>query len=192
MIRANDDGLVWSAEPPLSDADLTATVEQIRSNLRRHYQWVDSDDLAGYAALGAMQAAGSFDPSRGMTLLHYVAVRGRLLAIDRMRADGVLHRRSVRHPVILHLRENTDGAREDLEDRRMGDLTARLAVRDQVDHLLRRLPQRDRQLAVLYYGFGLTFKEIACIQGASESSISLRHRALLRRLRRLAPDHTAS
>ena len=56
--------------------------------------------------------------------------------------------------------------------------------RDLVEHLQKRLETDDRRLLQMYYADGLTFAEIGMVLGVTESTVCLRHTALMRELRR--------
>jgi DNA-directed RNA polymerase specialized sigma subunit len=145
-------------------SDHIALARQISARMKRRYTWVAIDDLYSYALLGLTMAANAFDPSRSVPFASYAFRKAAFWAIDEMRKDGVLCRRTSKAgPRMLPLGE----------------------ARDLCAALFGRLPARDRQLLLLYYTDQLTFKEIAAAMDVSESSVCLRHKALIGKLRRL-------
>jgi len=154
-------------------------VQQIARRLNRCYSWVDRDDLRGYASLGLALAARSFDPGRGIPFARYAATKATFLAVDEMRRDGLVQRdRRGRHPRMVPLQM-------DICDPGARDRRDRVEKRDLCEALLRKIRSEDRQLLLMYYADELTFREIAEVFSISESAVCLRHKALMRRLRRL-------
>jgi RNA polymerase sigma factor (sigma-70 family) len=166
---------------------------QIASRLKRRYTWVSMDDLYSYSLLGLTMSADVFDPNRGVPFPNFASQKGMFWAIDQMRKDGVLRRRSSAStmPRVLPFSE-AGGAADgdepwmpDVRDRHAEEDRKLMEARDLCAALLQQLRAQDRQLLVMYYSQHLTFREIAKVFGISESSVCLRHKALIRRLRRL-------
>ena len=58
-------------------------------------------------------------------------------------------------------------------------LTSAPAARDSLRSAFLCLPATDRQFLLMYYGDGLTLREIGCVLHISESTASLLHEALI-------------
>ncbi|MCK5114390.1 MAG: sigma-70 family RNA polymerase sigma factor [Phycisphaerae bacterium] len=166
---------------------------QISSRLKRRYTWVAMEDLYSYALLGLTQSANAYDPSRGVPFPNYASQKGMFWAIDEMRKDGILRRRSSANmPRVLPFSEavlsaNTDeGWTPDIQDVKADHAKNLMEVRDLSRTLLKRLEDKDRTLLMMYYSEHMTFREIAGVMKISESSVCLRHKALIKRLRRSA------
>jgi len=165
---------------------------QIASRLKRRYSWVAMDDLYSYALLGLTMSANAYDSTRGVPFPNFASQKGMFWAIDEMRKDGVLRRRSSSNmPRVLPFSEAigrsvAESWTPDIRDSHADDDRRQLEARDLCMVLLSHLRGRDRNLLVMYYADHMTFKEIAKVFSISESSVCLRHKALIRRLRRLA------
>ncbi len=166
---------------------------QISSRLKRRYTWVPMDDLYSYSLLGLTLSAKAFDPSRGVPFPNFASQKGMFWAIDQMRKDGVLRRRSSANmPRVLPFSEaashsDTDESwTPDVEDYQAVNDQMLLESRDLCRVLLKHLRSQDRELLVMYYSEHMTFREIAKVFKISESSVCLRHKALISRLRRIA------
>lgn len=182
-------------DPSVSDMlnDHMPIARQIASRLKRRYTWVSMEDLYSYSLLGLTLSANAFDPDRGVPFPNFASQKGMFWAIDQMRKDGVLRRRSsAAMPRVLPFSEAAglvdaeDAWTPDVHDRRAEEDHKQIEARDLCTALLRQLRSQDRQLLIMYYSKHMTFREIATIFDISESSVCLRHKALIRRLRRLA------
>lgn len=164
---------------------------QIASRLKRRYTWVAIDDLYSYALLGLTMSADAFDPARGVPFPNFASQKGMFWAIDEMRKDGVVRRRSSSSlPRVLPFSDVGGGVSEESWTPEVMDDSAeedrkQLEARDLCTALLRRVSSGDRQLLIMYYAQHLTFREIAKVFEISESSVCLRHKALIQKLRRL-------
>ena len=153
---------------------------RIASRLRRWYSWVALDDLRSYAYLGMALAEKNYESDRGVPFAQFAWRKGMFLAIDEMRKDGVLsRRRATPGPTFTPLTP-------ELPDPDARDRQDEMERRDLCASLLRKLRRQDRQLLTMYYADQLTFREIAKIFQISESAVCLRHKALIKRLRKLA------
>ena len=74
----------------------------------------------------------------------------------------------------------------DLPDPGSDRATELLEARDLCAQLLMRLNQKERQLIGMIYADRMTYREVAAVRGLTESAICLKHKALLRKLRRQA------
>lgn len=170
-------------------SDHLPLARQISAKMKRRYTWVAIDDLYSYALLGLTMAANAFDPSRSVPFASYAFRKATFWAIDEMRKDGVLRRRTSKiGPRMLPLGEipgSEDPQPGELPDGRAGQAHTLIEARDMCAALFVQLGTRDRQLLLLYYTEQLTFKEIAAAMDMSESSVCLRHKALIGKLRRL-------
>lgn len=147
--------------------------------LHRWYGWVGMDDLRSYAYLGMALAAKSYRADRGVAFEMFASRKGMFLAIDEMRKDGVLRRRRA-GPM-----PTTTVLTADIPDPRGSRGYERLERLDMCRMLLGGLRTQDRQLVMMYYADGMTFREIAKVFSISESAACLRHKAVLDRLRRI-------
>lgn len=154
-------------------------LKQVSARLFRSYPWLQRDDLESYAFLGLLQAARTFDPGRSKCFGSYAAVKGVYHAIDQMRKDGLIHRPGQQGKKPQPLKE------EIVDPRGQRDLTG-LQNRDQTEALLRHLDEPDRNLLMMYYGKGMTFREIAQVRNITESAVCVRHGQIIRRLRHQA------
>lgn len=162
---------------------------RMAANLKRRYCWVDLDQLYSYALWGLTLAAGAYRSEKGVPFEQFVCGKGMYVAIDAMREDRVLSR-SKKHGIPMFFSYSDSGEGESvllnkMADRRSSDSFQAVDVRDQVRCMLDRLNDEDRQTLLMYYADGLTFKEIARVFNKSESAVSIRHKNLLAKLRRM-------
>lgn len=158
---------------------------QIAARLSHSYGWVDRDDLQGYAQLGVTMAMRRYQSDRGVPLEIFAYRKGMFLAIDEMRKDGILRRRSAKAIPA------SSALSEDLPDPTGQRGHESVVQRDLLASLLTQLTPADRRLLMMYYSQHMTFREIAAVFNISESAVSLRHKALLTRMRRMATRQTA-
>lgn len=165
---------------------------QIAARLKRRYTWVPMEDLYSYALLGLTMAADAFDETRGVPFPNFASQKGMFWAIDQMRKDGVLRRRSSANmPRVLPFSEASGVQRDEdawtpeVEDLGADDDRDHFEARDLCHTLLQQLRRQDREMLIMYYTERMTFREIAKVFGISESSVCLRHKALIRKLRRM-------
>lgn len=152
---------------------------RIAAKLYQTYGWVGLDDLHSYAYLGLALAAKNFNPDRGVPFPYYAVQKAAYLAVDEMRKDGVLSRRkkqSVKFTASELLPEVLDPQAQ--------DVFHDVEKRDTCRMLLGKCNSADRQLLIMYYAQGMTFKEIAEVLEISESAVCLRHKSLLDKLRK--------
>lgn len=168
---------------------------QVAARMKRRYSWVNMDDLYSYSLLGLTKSANAYDPTKGVPFPNFASQKAMFWAIDEMRKDGILKRRSAKAgPTFISMNEpiGSDQMSLELPDGRGGEAEEKIEARDLCGALLERLGEEDRQLLVMYYAEHMTFKEIAAVFEISESSVCLRHKALLKRLRRLARSMDAA
>jgi RNA polymerase sigma factor (sigma-70 family) len=156
---------------------------KIARKLHRRYHWLGADEVHSYAWLGLARAAETYESDRGVPFANFAMVKGAYFAIDEMRRDGLLKRKrdaeNAQPPKPLDT---------DLPDPTATREQRRMENRDQWTSLVTHLAEKDRRLLLLYYHYGLTFREIAEILGISESATCIRHSKILRRLRRIADE----
>ncbi len=156
-----------------------ALVRKVAARLQRRFGWLDADELASYAYLGLRKAARDYDPTRSADFGAFASVKGMYLAIDEMRRDGL-----VRRP---DSQQTPAGPIEgELPDPDGEDALRDLVNRDTAEALLAALPQEDRDLLMMYYGQGMTLREIGQVRGVTEAAVCVRHQQLLAKLRRCA------
>jgi RNA polymerase sigma factor (sigma-70 family) len=151
--------------------------------------------LYSYALWGLTLAAGAYRSETGVPFEQFVRGKGMYVAIDAMREDRVLSRHKAHGtPMFFSYSDSGDGEAcllDKIADRRSSDSFQAVDLRDQVRSILARLADEDRQTLLMYYADGMTFKEIARVFNKSESAISIRHRNLLVKLRRMASSKLA-
>ena len=167
---------------------------QISARLRRRCSWVAMDELYSYSLLGLTRAAGIYDPAYGVPFANFASQKAMFLAIDEMRKDGILQRRSTKSTArTVSLTSDGDDSGtwwNDLPDESADEDHERFENREFLRVLLTKLPDGDRQFLVMYYADEMTLKEIARVVSMSESSVCLRHKALINRMRKLAKAMT--
>ncbi|MBL7133620.1 MAG: sigma-70 family RNA polymerase sigma factor [Phycisphaerae bacterium] len=183
-----------ATQPQLLDEhQYLAIARGIARRLRRRYQWVPPDDLYSFALFGLVQAAGSYDPDRHVPFPVYAARKALFAAIDEMRKDHTLCRVGLNpRPNTVSLDKLLVGDQKDwwrLCDQTAQKARRRLEAREWCATMLSELNARDRRLIMLRYVDDMTFGEIGKVMGVSESTICLRHHALITRFRKLANKH---
>lgn len=165
----------------------------IATLLKRRFHWLDSDDLYSYSLLGLNLAMRIWQPDRGITFGSFAKKKAMYLAIDEMRHDRMLHRETKHHKRTISLNQTNEDFQKEYEvtDPRGQDDFDRLEDRDMIESIFRSLSPYDRNLLQMYYSEGMTFGEIAVVLDVSQSTVCLRHKALLAHLRILAKGHTA-
>ncbi len=179
----------------LIDAHLPIA-RQISARLKRRYSWVNMEDLYSYSLLGLTMAANAYDPTRGVPFANFASQKAMFWAIDEMRKDSILKRRGAKAgPRFVSMNDTSpdnDQQSFEIPDLHSEDAKDKLEARDLCTTLLGQLRTQDRELLVMYYGQQLTFKEIARVFDISESSVCLRHKALIRKLRKMAHTMNAA
>ncbi|MCK4602387.1 MAG: sigma-70 family RNA polymerase sigma factor [Phycisphaerae bacterium] len=158
--------------------------------LKRHFTWIDMEDLHNYSLWGLTRAASAYLPERGIPFPCFASQKAFFLAIDAMREDKVVCRSTKGQVSASRARHSSLSANcplsDEVADGHAADEMRRLEAKDLLASLLSRLDDRDRQLLLLHYADGMTFKEIARVFDRSESAVFLRHRSLIAKLRRFA------
>ena len=157
----------------------------IALRLKQRYTWLEMEDLYSYSLLGLMLAVQTYDANRGIQFSHFASQKAMFLAIDQMRGDRVLHRASSHSPRLVSFGDGSSGEYSYARDKHSEEDMNCLEARDVLACLFRHLQPCDRRLLQLYYVDEMTFLEISRVMGVSESAISLRHKNLLARLRKL-------
>jgi RNA polymerase sigma factor (sigma-70 family) len=162
-------------------ADHWSLAEAIARTMVQRYPFeVTADDLISYACQGLMAAARKFDPARKTKFSTYAkwCIEGAIL--DNVREDK-------NHYII-----SSKGARniddEDLHVSGSRKLTPEWqAEAESIKLIVRRaiegLPEREREVVILYDIEDLTQKEIALRLGVSAALISIIRKRALKRLR---------
>lgn len=162
-------------------------VRSVALRLKRRFTWVNMEDLESYSQWGLTRAASLYSPESGTPFVCFASQKAFYLGIDAMREDKVVRRGTKGRTSAWRAghRASCSLPREVPDDHAADDMR-RLESRDLLANLLGRLNEKDRQLLLLHYADGMTFKEIAKAFDRSESAICIRHRALIARLRRFA------
>ncbi|MCP4377017.1 MAG: sigma-70 family RNA polymerase sigma factor [bacterium] len=172
-------------EQKVQEAEQLATrhlsmVPRIASRLHRWYEWVAVDDLESYAYLGLAKAAKIYQPDRGVPFENFASHKAMYLAIDEMRKDGILKRRSAAPGPSIGMLP------PEIPDPTASKAFASLERRDICETLLSRVTDADRKLLMMYYADQMTFVQIGQVIGLSESGARLRHKAIMKCLKRMA------
>ncbi|MDP6633266.1 MAG: sigma-70 family RNA polymerase sigma factor [Phycisphaerae bacterium] len=183
----------------LSNPDVTHLIEQnlhiarsVAFRLKQRFPWVDMDDIRSYSQWGLTRAASLYSPAMGTPFVRFATQKAFYLGIDAMREDKVVRRSPKAQAQTLGSSAGRKSISANLPllarvaDERAGNAVRLLELREELASLLGRLRDKDRQLMLLYYSSGMTFKEIAMVFGRSESAICLRHGVLIAKLRRFA------
>jgi RNA polymerase sigma factor (sigma-70 family) len=169
---------------------------QISARLKRRYTWVNMEDLYSYSLLGLTMAANAYDPTRGVPFPNFASQKAMFWAIDEMRKDSILKRRGAKKtPRMISMHDtnpDTDQGTFEIADEGAGEAKEKLEAKDLCSALLGQLRMQDRELLIMYYSQQLTFKEIAKVFSISESSVCLRHKALIQKLRKMAHTMNAA
>ncbi len=174
----------------IEDHQYLSIARGVASRLRRRYRWLPPDDLYSYALFGLVRAARTYDPERSVPFAIYAASKALFAAIDEMRKDHVLTRVGIKaRPNLVSLDSVLVGDQKlwwHLCDQTAQKQWNLLEAREWCATMLTKLDAPDRQLIMLRYADDMTFRQIGKVMGLSESTVSLRHNALIMRFRRLA------
>lgn len=181
-----DEGISSEAACQMVEQHLPVA-RSIAARLGRRYYWVPKDDLYSYCLWGLTLAARAYRPERGLSFGRFAASKAAFLAIDAMRAENVIRhpgRSKHRLPICVSQLSGEEEAQLAAPAAEPSDGPGELlAKKELLAGALGGLDQRDRQLLLLRYSDGLTFKEIGKILHLSESGVCVRHKTLLARLR---------
>lgn len=158
----------------MSDEEIVEHLGLVHREARRvraYSKSIEYEDLVGYGTVGLMQAARSFDASRGWTFSTFAIPRIRGAMIDELR------RRFGRSPVSAKRLAEEVALDDTLAD--PADDEREVFTRLEVDEVLGTLPPRQRRVLTLYYLDGLVQREIGLVFGVREQRIQqIRSRAL--------------
>jgi len=141
---------------------------------------VEEDDLVSYGMFGLFDAIEKFDPGLGWKFSTYARVRIRGAMIDELRKSDWVPRSVKVRPVLVYV----DGF-ENVDEIVLGDPFGRFEVGEikQLLHdLIDTLPERERQVLLLYYYDDLLFREIGTMFDRSEAWASKIHARAIRLL----------
>jgi RNA polymerase sigma factor FliA len=149
---------------------------------------VDRDDLVQAGSIGLLQAMRTFDPTRGIGFSSYAGKRILGAMLDELRESDWLTRGArakvksgAGGPSMVSINAvigHRDGSRDQslvelLPDREHSGVS--LDEHDEFQHLIRRLPRRERLLLTLMYEFGLDQVTAATSLGYHPSGICQTH-----------------
>ena len=179
--RKNDTQLIDSTQ-------YLAIARRTANRLKHKYPWIPSDDLYSYALFGLVKADVTYKPDRHVPFAAYAGSKSLFAAVDEMRRDGIFHRRNRKpRPDVVSLEQaavgESDGWRQLCGGGVAEKTIERLEAREVCAAMLRKLNHEDRKLMLLRYVEDMTFREIGQVLNVSESTICLRHRALMKMFR---------
>lgn len=157
----------------------------VSTQLRSRYTWLAPDDAYSYSLWGLLQAAQVYIPTRGVSFPAFACRKAMYLAIDQMRRERVVQRKSA-------VSDDPDARRStprqrpltmDVPDERCDARQEALEIKETVRVAMKYLSAKDRQLLVMYYADGMTLREIGRVLHISESTACLRRKALIAKLR---------
>lgn len=140
------------------------------------------EDLAQTGVIGLMDAMSKYDASKNATFRTYASTRiqGEMLdAIRQWRRNPhyqkqVFYREldiiSLVHHIAWAMAENPES------------LAGEQSRREYLEQVTEALSPRERRVLALYYGKGLTLKEVGALLGVDESRVSQIHTAAVRQL----------
>lgn len=165
-------------------------VDQI---LRRLPRSVQRDDLLSAARSSVMTAVRKHDTTEA-TFPAYLKIRIRGAVIDELRSQDWMSRRK-RTPEDQDRAKTVHVGRESLLEAAIThasqggeSIDALLANRDLVDQALDSLSERAREVVILHYFEGLSFREIAALVELSEPRISQIHTKAIEVLRNVLTE----
>lgn len=156
---------------------------------RRRRGTMELEDLVSVGALALLDALRRYDPKRGVDFRSFAGYRIRGAMLDELRAFSP-GRRSPRGPRVLLMPEAASErlgpppgtALEELVDPNGRDSLDELELREMIDHLTTSLTARERDILNLYYGRGVSMREISQRLGLSVPRVSALHASILGRL----------
>lgn len=191
-------------------AELQSAIDWIAGSLRRKFRpYVDGQAIESAANYGVLRALREFDPAKDKKgdFQTFLRIRGRQRAIQGLREEGAIFRRS--QLAAVHKRQppqpplSLDAAHSEADSRSLHDILgledtnpAGVDARDEAAWLISCLPERQRQLVSLYFFGGLTLKQAAPLipkergrnreRGITEAGASLLLQDAYKRLRHRA------
>lgn len=151
-----------------------------------------TEDLESVALVGLIQAIDRFVPDRGVPFEAFAALRIRGAILDELRLIDDLSRAERRladeHPESSRPTLSLDRLLAEgwaaHADGAIDDRVEIAEMRLLIEHAIRRLPDRQRELLSRYYGDSLTLREAAVTMGISEARASQLHGRAIENLRR--------
>ena len=116
----------------------------------------------------------------GSSFAVYARAKGYFLAIDEMRKDRIVVKKSYADSAYASAGKRIN---DDIVDRNQLNANNNIDVMDEVAFLLDQLSQTDREILRMHYAEGLNFRQIGFRQGRSESAVCVRHRIIINKLR---------
>jgi len=171
-------------------------IQHLTTNLYRKFYWIDLDELESYARSGLVLAAIHYDPqrSRDQVFARYARKSAFYLAIDEMRSDGVVRRGSVKKgPLARKTHWSSDivmwndfrGTRHEVDSNGTKDLDA-VDTKDFCCEIVKRLKPSEKRLVKMFMFDNLLQKQIADLEGVTPSAISLRCKAVVKKMKEIA------
>jgi RNA polymerase sigma factor FliA len=152
------------------------------------------DDLIASGNMGLVEAAARFDPACGVTFTTFAWPRIRGAMVDGVRRSGPFGRAEVKrfrkeaannNGRPLAVNGKRDNVADHLPEHVELELELEVDVRrylPRLAHLLKRLPDREREIARLHYFEGMPLTDIAARLGLSRSWVTRLHQWTLQQL----------
>jgi len=170
-------------------------IEKITGKLLKSFYWLRWEDLESYARSGLVLAAIKYDPDKQKkngVFRNYAMYSGFYFAIDEMRSDGVINRGRKKGPhsrktdwtTDICFVENFYGQEE--YDQRSDEGFVKVDTKDFCREVVKRLKPKEIQLVKLLLFDNLLKKQVADLEGVSASAISIRYKAVVKKMKRIA------
>lgn len=165
----------------------------IVGKLVKSYNWIPQEDLYEYALFGLVNCVKGFDKKKKDHFGKFASVKGFYRAIDEMRKDGVIIRKSQKHlPEIIPFSKqyaDTDNVEKwniDLKDDYTKRTIEQIDIKDLCDYMLGQLEQEERFIIEGIFLQQMTAEKIAKLKDVSAGYISRQKRKTILKLQDLA------
>lgn len=167
-----------------------------RRAYKRVWTWglLEFDDLYHWGVIGLVDAVNKYNLRRQVSFKTYAATRIYGAIVDGMREFGDVSRTLWKRDENLYRLSLDQVYYVDPED---SDLTLGEMIEDEKGHLqmrwieiygvaqaVRKLPERQREIIILYYDARMRMRQIADLFGVTKSRVSQLHSEALKRLQR--------
>ena len=171
----------------LPDDTIKKLAKSIAIRLAKVFGGIEFETLQFYAFSAIATALLNFDPTREMSLESWVWKKGKYLAIDEMRQDGLVRRKGQREiPKTRGFWTKTDdrgketSEQESVSDDHGDDAEQRMEILDQIEQVFDLLSPDAKRIIELYYIEEMTMKQVAETLNLSERWIRQLHTVILK------------